>query len=40
MLRKLIDMIPTPDPEFGDKLVDLTLAFTVGFVIAMFIFKG
>jgi hypothetical protein len=40
MLRKLIDWIPTPSPEFGDKLVDLMLAFTAGFVIAMLVFAG
>jgi hypothetical protein len=40
MLRKLIDWIPTPDPEFGDNLVNLMLAFVAGFVIAMLVFAG
>jgi hypothetical protein len=40
MLRKLIDMIPTPSPDFGDALVNLALAFTAGFIIAMLIFVG
>ena len=38
MLRKLIDRIPTLDPEFGDNMITLALAFVAGFVIAMFIF--
>jgi hypothetical protein len=38
MLRKLIDSIPVPTPEFGDTLVNLTLAFTAGFILAMLIF--
>jgi hypothetical protein len=38
MIRKLIDAIPTPSPEFGDKLVNLTLAFTAGFILAMLTF--
>jgi hypothetical protein len=40
MLRKLIDMIPTPSPEFGDTLINLALAFVAGFVIAMLVFVG
>ena len=40
MLRKLIDWIPTPSPDFGDALVNLALAFTAGFLIAMLIFVG
>jgi hypothetical protein len=40
MLRKLIDWIPVPSPDFGDALVNLALAFTAGFLIAMLIFVG
>lgn len=40
MLRKLIDAIPTPSPELGDSLVNLTLAFTAGFILAMLVFGG
>jgi hypothetical protein len=40
MLRKLIDWIPVPSPEFGDSLVNLALAFTAGFLIAMLVFVG
>jgi hypothetical protein len=40
MLRKLIDAIPTLTPEFGDALVNLTLAFTAGFIVAMLVFAG
>jgi hypothetical protein len=40
MLRKLIDWIPVPSPEFGDVLVNLALAFTAGFLIAMLVFVG
>jgi len=40
MLKKLIDAIPVLSPEFGDNLVNLTLAFTAGFVIAMLVFAG
>jgi hypothetical protein len=40
MLRKLIDMIPVLDPEFGDSLINLTLAFIAGFLIAMLVFVG
>ena len=38
MLKKLIDRIPTLDPEFGYNLINLALAFVAGFVIAMLIF--
>ena len=40
MLRKLIDSIPTPSPETGDKWVNLALAFTAGFIFAMLVFGG
>jgi len=39
-LENLIDAIPTPSPEFGDTLVNLGLAFTAGFLIAMLVFAG
>jgi hypothetical protein len=39
-LEIIIDAIPTPDPEFGDNLVNLGLAFVAGFVIAMLVFAG
>jgi hypothetical protein len=38
MLHKIIDAIPTPTPELGDKLVNLTLAFVAGFIFAMLAF--
>ena len=38
MLRTLIDAIPTPSPETGDKMVNLTLAFAAGFILAMLAF--
>jgi hypothetical protein len=40
MLRRLIDSIPTPSPELGDKLVNLTLAFVAGFILAMLVYQG
>lgn len=40
MKRNIIDMIPTPSPELGDKLVNLTLAFVAGFIVAMLVFGG
>ena len=38
MLRTLIDAIPTPNPELGDRLLNLTLAFTAGFILSMLVF--
>jgi hypothetical protein len=35
MLRRLIDAIPTPTPELGDKMVNLMLAFVAGFITAV-----
>lgn len=35
MLRKLIDAIPTPTPEQGDRAVNLTLAFVAGIIFCM-----
>ena len=40
MLRKLIDRIPSIDPETGDRAVNLTLAFVAGFILAMLIYQG
>jgi hypothetical protein len=40
MLRKLIDSIPSIDPETGDRAVNLTLAFVAGFILAMLIYQG
>jgi hypothetical protein len=37
---RLIDAIPTPSPEQGDRMVNLTLAFTAGFILAMLAFGG
>jgi hypothetical protein len=37
-LEKAIDAIPTINPETGDRLVNLTLAFIAGFVFALIIF--
>lgn len=39
MLRRLIDRIPTLTPEQGDRAVNLTLAFTAGFITAMLAFQ-
>ena len=39
-LENIIDAIPTPSPEFGDALVNLSLAFVAGFLIAMLVFVG
>ena len=39
-LEIIIDAIPTPGPEFGDAMVNLALAFTAGFLIAMLVFAG
>ena len=38
MIERLIDAIPTPSPETGDYAVNLTLAFTAGFILAMLTF--
>jgi hypothetical protein len=40
MIRKLIDSIPSIDPETGDRMVNLTLAFTAGFILAMLVYGG
>ena len=37
-LERAIDAIPTINPETGDRLVNLTLAFIAGFVFALIIF--
>ena len=34
-LIRLIDAIPTPTPEQGDRAVNLTLAFVAGFIVAI-----
>jgi len=39
MLRRLIDAIPTPTPEQGDRAINLTLAFAAGFIAAMLAFQ-
>lgn len=38
MLHKLINAIPTPTPEQGDRAVNLTLAFVAGFILAMLVY--
>jgi hypothetical protein len=40
MKRNLIDMIPTPTPEQGDKMVNLMLAFVAGFIVALLVYGG
>jgi hypothetical protein len=40
MLRKIIDGIPTPNPETGDKVVNLALAFIAGFIVALLVYGG
>jgi hypothetical protein len=35
LLIKLVDAIPTPTPEFGDRMVNYTLAFACGFIVCM-----
>lgn len=37
-LARLIDAIPTPTPEQGDRAVNLTLAFVAGFILAMLVY--
>jgi hypothetical protein len=39
-LIRVIDAIPTPTPEQGDRAVNLTLAFVAGFIVAMLAFGG
>jgi hypothetical protein len=39
-MKNLIDMIPTPTPEQGDKMVNLMLAFVAGFIFALLVFGG
>ena len=39
-LVKIIDGIPTPTPEQGDRAVNLMLAFVAGFIVAMLVFGG
>jgi len=39
-LIRLIDAIPTPTPEQGDRAVNLTLAFVAGFILAMLVYGG
>jgi hypothetical protein len=38
--QSLIDSIPSIDPETGDRAVNLTLAFTAGFILAMLAYGG
>jgi hypothetical protein len=37
-LNRVIDAIPTPTPEQGDRAVNLTLVFVAGFIFAMLVF--
>ena len=39
-LTRIIDAIPTPTPEQGDRAVNLTLAFVAGFILAMLVYGG
>ena len=39
-LENIIDAIPTPTPEQGDKMVNLMLAFVAGFIVALLVFGG
>jgi uncharacterized protein involved in exopolysaccharide biosynthesis len=39
-LIRVIDAIPTPTPEQGDRAVNLMLAFVAGFILAMLAFGG
>jgi hypothetical protein len=36
-LTKLLDAIPVPTPEFGDRMVNLALAFACGFIFCMIV---
>ena len=38
-LENIIDAIPTPTPESGDRAVNLMLAFAAGFIFAMLVFE-
>ena len=40
LLTRIIDVIPTPTPEQGDRAVNLTLAFIAGFILAMQVYGG
>ena len=37
-LVKIIDSIPTPTPEQGDRAVTLTCSFIAGFIFAILVF--
>ncbi len=37
-LTRVIDAIPTPTPEQGDRAVNLTLVFVAGFIFAILVF--
>ena len=37
-MKNLIDMIPTPTPEQGDKMVNLALAFVAGFIFSILVY--
>jgi hypothetical protein len=37
-LNRVIDAIPTPTPEQGDRAVNLTLVFVAGFIFAILVF--
>lgn len=39
-LENIVDSIPTIDPETGDYMVNLALAFVAGFITAYLIFNG
>lgn len=39
-LENIVDAIPTPSPETGDKMVNLMLAFVAGFIVALLIYGG
>jgi hypothetical protein len=39
-LVKIIDSIPTPTPEQGDRALNLMLAFVAGFIFALLVYGG
>jgi len=39
-LEQLIEAIPVPTPEQGDKLVGYTCIFALGFIVGMLAFGG
>jgi len=39
-LMRIIDTIPTPDPELGDRAVTYFCVFGFGFILGMLVYGG